>query len=59
MTVQEAAELLGVTPLTVRIGLQKGAFPFGTAFKTSEDSKHYTYVIYPEIAKQYIGEKKK
>ena len=59
MKVEEVAMMLGVTPLTVRIGLQKGVFDFGVAFKTREDSKHYTYVIYPEKVKEICGEKKK
>lgn len=48
MKIAEVAEMLDTTPLTIRIGLQKGVFDFGVAFKTREDSKHYTYVIYPE-----------
>lgn len=59
MKVEEVAKMLGVTPLTVRIGLQQGVFDFGVAFKTREDSKHYTYVIYPEKVKEICGEKKK
>lgn len=59
MRIKEVAEMLDTTPLTIRIGLQQGVFPFGVAFKRRADSKNYTYVIYPEIAKQYLGEKKK
>lgn len=58
MKVSEVAELLGVTQMTVRVGLQQGIFPFGVAFKTHPDRKQYTYIIYPEVVKQYIGEKK-
>lgn len=57
MKVKEAAELLGVSQMTIRIGLQKGMFPFGTAFKTDESRKNYTYVLYPEKVKEFIGEK--
>lgn len=57
MTVKEVAELLGKTQQTIRIGLQLGMFPFGTAFKTNPENKSYTYVIYPEKVKQYIGVK--
>lgn len=59
MKIAEVAEMLDTTPLTIRIGLQKGVFDFGVAFKRREDSKHYTYVIYPEKVKEICGEKKK
>ena len=41
MTVNEVAKLLGKSPLTM--------------MKTREDRKNYTYVIYPELVKQYCG----
>lgn len=56
MKVKEAAQLLGVSELTIRVGLQQGIFPFGVALKTREDRKNYTYIIYPELVKQYCGE---
>ena len=43
MTVIEAAELMGVSPQFVRVGLQKGVLPFGYAVKVS--SNRYTYFI--------------
>ena len=44
MTVSEAAKLLGLTPQTLRLGLQQSKFPqFGTAIKTSP--KRYVYYI--------------
>ena len=55
MRVKEVAELLDTTPLTIRIGLQKGVFDFGVALKTREDRKNYTYIIYPELVRQYCG----
>ena len=58
MTVKEVAEMLGTTECTVRIGLQQGVFPFGVAFKTKPENKQYKYVIYPELVRQYAGEKK-
>ena len=51
-TVNDVAERLGVSPQTVRLGLQRGELPFGTAIKTSSK---YTYVIFPEKIKEYIG----
>ena len=56
MTVNDVAKLLGKSPLTIRVGLQQGIFPFGVALKTREDRKNYTYIIYPELVKQYCGE---
>lgn len=43
MTVTEAAELMGVSPQFIRMGLQKGVLPFGYAVKVS--SNRYTYFI--------------
>lgn len=57
MTVKEVAELLGKTQQTIRIGLQLGVLPFGTAYKTNPENKSYTYIIFPEKVKQYIGVK--
>ena len=57
MTVKEVAELLGKTQQTIRIGLQLGVLPFGTAYKTNPENKSYTYVIFPEKVKEYIGVK--
>ena len=58
MRIREVAKLLGTTEATVRIGLQQGVFPFGVAFKTSENNKHYIYIIYPEKLREYVGERK-
>ena len=58
MKIKEVAELLGTTEATIRVGLQQNVFPFGIAFKTKPENKHYTYVIYPELVRQYAGEKK-
>lgn len=43
MTVTEAAELMGVSPQFIRMGLQKGVLPFGYAVKVSKN--RYTYFI--------------
>ena len=57
MDVKEVAELLGKTQQTIRIGLQLGVLPFGVAYKTNPDKKSYTYIIFPEKVKEYIGVK--
>lgn len=42
MTVKEAAKHMGKTEQFVRIGLQRGVFPWGYAVKID---KHYSYYI--------------
>ena len=37
----------------VRIGLQRGILPIGTAIKLN--GKHYTYYISPKLFKDYTG----
>ena len=53
--VQDVAAMLGVNPQTVRVMMQQGLCPFGTAFR-KEGSKHYTYVLFPEKVKASCGE---
>lgn len=43
ITVAEASRLMGVSQQFVRVGLQKGIFPFGYAVQISTD--RYTYFI--------------
>lgn len=56
ISVRDAAELLGVSQQFIRIGLQRGALPIGTAVKMSS---RWTYHISPKLLKEYIGESKK
>ena len=51
ITVNDVAGLLGCSPQSVRLGLQRGELPFGHAVKTS--SKH-TYIIYEKKLMEYI-----
>lgn len=51
LTVNDVAARLGCSPQTVRLGLQRGELPFGSAIKTSSK---YTYVIYPDKLKEFI-----
>ena len=55
MKINDVASILGISPQTLRLGLQRGQFPFGTAIKTSSK---YTYVIYDKKLKEFIDEKK-
>ena len=57
ITVDEAARIMGVSPQTVRVGLQKGAFSFGAAVQMPGSSR-YTYVIYPAAFEALFGEVK-
>lgn len=51
MTVAEAAELLGVSAQCVRIGMERGAFKFGTVVPM----KSKVYVIFREKFEQETG----
>lgn len=52
---EDAAKALGIGVQAVRVGLQRGLFPFGWAIKLSE--KRYTYAISPKLFEQYLGER--
>ena len=54
MTVNEAAKILGKSPQFVRIGLQRGVLPIGTAVKMSS---RWTYYISEKQLIEYVGEK--
>ena len=54
MTVKEAASALGVSPQFVRIAMQKGVLPIGTAVKMSS---RWTYHISPHLLERYTGKK--
>lgn len=54
MKVNEAAKILGKSPQFVRIGLQRGILPIGTAVKMSS---RWTYHVSEEQLKKYVGEK--
>lgn len=51
ITVEEAAKILGVSAQFIRIGLQRGRLPIGTAVKMSSK---WTYHISPERLRKYI-----
>ncbi len=52
ISVKEAAQLMGKSEMFVRIGLQRGLLPIGTAIKMSSK---YTYYISPKLLEEYIG----
>ena len=56
ISVKEAAEILGKSEQFVRIGLQRGLLPIGTAVKMSSI---WTYHISPKLLEEYTGVKLK
>lgn len=50
--VAEAAALMGVSEQFVRVGLQRGLLPIGTAVKLSTK---WTYYISGKLLVEYIG----
>ena len=53
VTVLEASHILGVSQQYIRIGLQRGLLPFGTAVQIS--GKKWTYHISRGLLNKYIG----
>jgi len=51
MSVQEVAELLHLAPQTVRLGIEQGAFPWGTVIR----GKRKVYVIYRSAVEELTG----
>lgn len=52
ITIKEVAKILGKSEQFVRIGLQKGILPIGTAVQLSS---RYTYHISPKLLEKYMG----
>lgn len=53
---QLAAEMMGKKPAFVRVGLQRGLLPFGTAIKNGEGrTARYSYYISPKLFMEYTG----
>ena len=52
ISVDQAARILGKSNDFVRIGLQRGELPFGSAVKTSS---HWSYYINPKRFFEYVG----
>lgn len=50
--ISEVAKLMGKSEQFVRIGLQRGLLPIGTAIKTGTK---YSYYISPKLLEEYIG----
>lgn len=54
ITVKQAAETMGKCQQFVRVGLQRGLLPFGTAVKVHT---RYNYYISPKLFYEYVGGK--
>ncbi len=52
ISIREAAEIMGKSQQFIRIGLQRGLLPFGTAVKLST---RWTYYISPKLFHEYVG----
>ena len=52
LSVSKTAELMNVSEQFVRVGLQKGVFPFGYAVKMSG---HWTYFISLQKFEEHTG----
>lgn len=55
LTVNDVAKALNKSPQYIRICLQQGLLPFGTAAKMPH-SGQWTYVIFPAKFREYVGE---
>ena len=54
LTIQQTAKLLDKPPQSIRLGLQRGAFSFGSAWKG--EGKEFIYVVYRKALENLIGE---
>lgn len=50
----EAGKMLGVSTEFIRVGLQTGRLPIGTAFK-KQGSSVYRYYISEKLLKEFVG----
>lgn len=56
LTTNEVARITGIDPLSLRIGCQRGVWPFGTAFKRP-GSTQYTYIYDPTALVRWISDR--
>jgi hypothetical protein len=55
ITVKQASEIMGKCQQFVRVGLQRGLLPFGTAVKVKA---RWNYYISPKLFYEYVGQPK-
>lgn len=56
LTVEETAKMLGIAPQGLRVGLQRGVYPFGQAIP-SATGHGYRYIISRIKFFEYLGVK--
>jgi len=56
ITPEMMGQALGVPTQAIRVGLQQEKLHFGAAYKQDTDGCRYTYVIFPELARQTLGD---
>lgn len=54
LTVKEAAKLMGVSQQELRLGMQQGDYPIGTARQNKPGGK-YIYYISPKLFYEFTG----
>jgi len=54
ITIKQASEIMGKCQQFIRVGLQRGLLPFGTAVKLHS---RWNYYISPKLFYEYVGEK--
>lgn len=57
LTTDDVARATGIDPLSLRIGLQRGLWPFGTAYKRP-GSTQYTYEYDPTAVLRWVADRK-
>ena len=57
LTTDDVSRATGIDPLSLRVGLQRGFWPFGTAYKRP-GSTHYTYEYDPAGVLRWIADRK-
>lgn len=57
LTTDDVARATGIDPLSLRIGLQRGLWPFGTAYKRP-GSTQYTYEYDPAAVLKWMADRK-
>lgn len=58
ITPEMMGRALGVPTQAVRVGLQQEKLHFGVAYRQDVDGGRYTYVIFPEAARQTLGDER-
>lgn len=56
ITTAMMADAMGVPVQTIRVGIQHGVYPFGAVVKKNPKQHRGNYVIYPEQARQTLGD---